>query len=153
MFFYFTMFWYSFDSPQVKRNLISSITDLVFTLPGKCPNNKILRYYQKNLKFECGGTPKAGLLSQDQTLAIAFKSHAKPDIKPHYNCPAQPHHPTQDTLPGNVGIHQNKSNNCSVPNFFDVKKDVLKMQLTKILKFRKSYRNYLKKKTKLKRNE
>ena len=39
----FTVFWYRSASPQVKRNLISSIANLVYELPHELRNNVRLR--------------------------------------------------------------------------------------------------------------
>ena len=39
----FTVFWYRSASPQVKRNLISSIANLVYELPHELRNNVGLR--------------------------------------------------------------------------------------------------------------
>ena len=38
-----TIFYYRFDSPQVKRNLISSAANLVYELPHELPNDLTLR--------------------------------------------------------------------------------------------------------------
>ena len=68
------------ESPQVKRYLISNITNLVQELPHELPNDLRLRKYQKNVKCGCRRSPIPSLPSRNQTLAIAVKKHAKLDI-------------------------------------------------------------------------
>ena len=43
IFWNFTIFWYRSDSSQVKRNLISTIANLVYELPYELPNDLRLR--------------------------------------------------------------------------------------------------------------
>ena len=44
------MFWYSIDSPQVKRDLISSIINFVHALAQELPNDLRLRIKIENIK-------------------------------------------------------------------------------------------------------
>ena len=44
------MFWYSIDSPQVKRDLIINIINFVHALAQELPNNLRLRIKIENIK-------------------------------------------------------------------------------------------------------
>ena len=49
IFLHCTIFWYRYDSPQVKQNLIFSIANLKYKLPHELPNDlrfRILGYYK-----------------------------------------------------------------------------------------------------------
>ena len=92
IFWNFTILQYRSDSPQVKRNLISSIANLVYELPHELPNDlrlrksQEIRKYQKNIKFRWTYSPVPSLLSRTQILQIAVKKHAKTDTKLFFSC-------------------------------------------------------------------
>ena len=89
IFWNFIISQYRSDSPQVKRNLISSKTNLVYELPHKLPNslrlrilgNQEIRKFQKNREFGWTHSVVPSLHSRTQTLQMAFEKYAKVDTK------------------------------------------------------------------------
>ena len=83
MFKNFPMFQCRSDFPQANRNLISSITNILFELPHEQSNNLApLRKLenQKNLKFGWRLTLAPGLPSKNKTLAIQYGKVRKKDL-------------------------------------------------------------------------
>ena len=92
IFWNFTIFQYSSDSLQVKRNFISSIANLVYELPHELPNEGRLRILENQEILEksqvwVGKSLVPRLSSRNLTLVIAVKNHAKMDIKLTFSCP------------------------------------------------------------------
>ena len=87
IFWNFTMLQYRSDQPQVKRNMISSIANLVCTRVAERLKTQEIRKYQENVKFGWRHSPAPSLPPRNYTLAIAVKNHAKVDIKLSLSCP------------------------------------------------------------------
>ena len=90
IFWNFAIFQYRSDSPQVKRNLTSSTSNLVYKLPHQLPNDLRLRKLGNIIKF----TNLGGHIAQcpvsphkNQILTIAVKKFAKIDTKLFFSCP------------------------------------------------------------------
>ena len=93
IFWNFTIFQYRSDSPQAKRNLISSMANLVYDFPHELPNDLRLyeiRRYQKSVKHGWIHSLMPSLPSRNQTLPIAVKKHTKMDTKLFFYCPVLP---------------------------------------------------------------
>ena len=86
------MFQYRSYQPQVKRNLISSISNLVYELPHELPNDLRLKilgneeiFGKSEIAWRHSLVPS--LPSRNETLAIAVKQHTKVDIRILFSCP------------------------------------------------------------------
>ena len=81
IFWNFSLFQCSSDSPQIKQNLISNMTNFIDELPREFPNDWRLR--------KLGNIRKVSNLSGDSLseLAMAVKKYAKADIKVLQSCP------------------------------------------------------------------
>lgn len=79
IFWHFTVCQYKFDSEQVKRELISSITNFVYELP--CQWNKIKILRNQEILERWWHNLVSSLSSKNEILATAVKNCTKKDIK------------------------------------------------------------------------
>ena len=91
IFWNFIKFYYRFQSPQVKHNLISSITNFVYELPNELANDlrfKISLNLQilKVLMFDWRRSFLHLLPSRNKALAIKSKKYAKIDSEVFCSC-------------------------------------------------------------------
>ena len=79
-----TVFPLKFDSPQIIRDLISSIINFAYELFHEFPNNLRLR---EILKLGTIGLIVSSLSCRNRFLALVVKTYTKAEINIFWNCP------------------------------------------------------------------